>query len=245
MDFVGEARPLSDADIAAAAASIGVEPALIAAVAEVESAGGGFLPDNRPKILYEAHVFGRLTAHRYDTTHPNISAPSWDRGLYGAPGTHQYDRLHEAIKLDRGAALQSASWGRFQILGQNYSVVGFADVERFVAAMCESEAEHLKAFLAYCQRNNLARHLVTHDWRAFTAGYNGSGQIEHYAGLLETAYRRHAAAMSGSSPPIGIGPFDKIKRIQAELGVEADGAFGRRSREAFNNLLRAAGQPGI
>lgn len=33
--------------------------------------------------------------------------------------------------------------------------------------------------------------------------------------------------------------FDKIKRIQAELGVVPD------SREAFNNLLQSAGQPGI
>jgi hypothetical protein len=245
LQFAGSAIPLSGDDIAAAAASLGVEPAVIAAVAEVESAGGGFLPDKRPKILYEAHVFGRLTGHRYDVTHPDISAPAWDRSLYGTPGAHQYDRLHKAIGLDRPAALQSASWGRFQILGQNYSVVGFPDVEHFVVAMCESEAEHLKAFIAYCQRNNLIRHLATHDWRAFTAGYNGKGQVDHYSGLLETAYRRHAAASSGSSPPIGTAPFDRIKRIQSELGVEADGAFGRRSRAALNALLQAAGQPGL
>jgi hypothetical protein len=42
-EFTGPALPLTDADIADAAAQLGVEPAVIAAVAEVESAGGGFI----------------------------------------------------------------------------------------------------------------------------------------------------------------------------------------------------------
>lgn len=246
IEFAEDALPLTDQDIADAAARFGVERAAIAAVAEVESAGGGFLPDKRPKILYEAHVFGRLTAHRYNASHPNISAPAWDKSLYGAAGAHQYDRLHEAIKLDRSAALQSASWGRFQILGQNYSAAGFSGVEPFVAAMCESEAQHLAAFIKFCQRGNLIQHLATHDWRAFTAGYNGLGQVEHYSALLGAAYRRHAAAMTGSSPPISATtPRDTIKRIQEALGVVSDGIMGPRSRAALNAVLTAAGQPGI
>ncbi|MCC6559800.1 MAG: DUF3380 domain-containing protein, partial [Xanthomonadales bacterium] len=36
------------------------------AVAEVESAGSGFLSDGRPKILFEGHVFSRLTKRAYD-----------------------------------------------------------------------------------------------------------------------------------------------------------------------------------
>lgn len=250
LEFAGAAMPLTDADIADAAARLGIEAAVIAAVAEVESAGGGFLPDKRPKILYEAHVFGRMTLHRYDASHPNISAPAWDRSLYGAAGAHQYDRLHEAIQLDRLAALQSTSWGRFQILGLNWKEAGFPGVEHFVAAMCESEARHLEAFIGYCRAHDLIRHLAVHDWRAFTKSYNGPGQVELYSGRLATAYKRHVAAMSGSSAPQtsmpnAISPFDKIKAIQLVLGVEQDGAFGRRSRAALNEVLRAASQPGI
>lgn len=193
-DFVGRAALLTDADIAAHAAELGIEPAAIAAVAEVESAGAGFLPDGRPKILYEAHVFGRLTAHRYDASHPNISAPAWDKSLYGATGAHQYDRLAVAMRLDRPAALQSASWGRFQILGMNYSISGFATVEAFVAAMCESEGEHLDAFISYCRSRDLLRHLAAHDWRSFAKIYNGPGQVDYYAQKIAEAYRRHAKA---------------------------------------------------
>jgi N-acetylmuramidase len=50
-------RTLTDADFARAAKELNVEVAAIHAVAEVEAAGAGFLPDGRPAILYEAHIF--------------------------------------------------------------------------------------------------------------------------------------------------------------------------------------------
>ena len=242
MEFVGTATPLSEADIAEAAARLGIEPAVVAAVAEVESAGGGFLTDKRPKILYEAHIFSRLTAHRYDASHPNISAPAWNRSLYGASGAHQYDRLHQAMKLDRPAALQSASWGRFQILGQNYSIAGFQTVEAFVAAMCDGEADHLQAFISFCAARDIIRHLATHDWRAFTKVYNGPGQVDHYAQKIAEAYQRHAAS-SVSQPVTAVSPRDTIKRVQEAIGATSDGVFGPRSRAKLNEVLRAAGQP--
>src|ERR1051325_1662541 len=113
MDFPGAATPLSDADVIAQAASLAVEPAALWAVCDVESAGGGFLPDKRPKILFEAHVFGKLTQHRWDAAHPEISAPRWNRALYGPAGAHQYHRLTRALGLYQGAAFEGASWGLF------------------------------------------------------------------------------------------------------------------------------------
>src|SRR3954463_7321072 len=112
LEFAGTATPLTEEAIAAAADRLRCPRAAIEAVCEVESAGSGFLPDKRPKILFEAHIFGQLTNNRWTRSHPGISAPRWDRSLYGATGAHQYDRLAEAIQLDRFAALQSPSWGR-------------------------------------------------------------------------------------------------------------------------------------
>ena len=80
-DFKGAATPLSDADLDAAAAELGCERAVIDAVCDVESSGGGFLADRRPKILYEAHAFHTATGGRWDRTNPNISSPTWDRSL--------------------------------------------------------------------------------------------------------------------------------------------------------------------
>jgi len=61
----------------------------------------------RAKILFERHKFSRATSGRFDETHPGISNPV--QGGYGAGGAHQYDRLAEAILLDREAALEGAS----------------------------------------------------------------------------------------------------------------------------------------
>nr|MBP6798835.1 DUF3380 domain-containing protein [Luteimonas sp.] len=58
-----------------------VEEAALKAVAEVESSGSGFLaaPDRRPKILFEGHVFHRLTAGRFsEPRYANVSYPKWD-----------------------------------------------------------------------------------------------------------------------------------------------------------------------
>lgn len=195
MEFVGAATPLAPHDIAAAAAQLQCEAAAIWAVCDVESAGGGFLPDRRPKILFEAHVFGRLTGHRWDAAHPNVSAPAWDRALYGAAGAHQYERLAEAMALDRDAALQAASWGLFQVMGLNYAACGFASVEVYVAAMCAGEGAQLVAFAAFCRHNRLDRFLRAHDWTGFALGYNGPGEAANdYDARLAAAYRRHAAA---------------------------------------------------
>lgn len=201
-EFAGVAKPLADGDIAALAMKIEIEPAAIWAVCDVESAGSGFLPDGRPKILYEAHIFGKLTDHRWDAAYPNISASYWNRSLYGASGAHQYDRLAVAITLDRKAALQSASWGRFQVLGTNFHTCGFADIESFVAAMCESEAAQLAAFSEYCRVNNLTRHLRSHNWAAFALGYNGEGHAANgYDTKLADAYERRSRQMRAAGTP--------------------------------------------
>src|SRR5258708_240890 len=191
MEFAGPATPLSEGDIGNEAQKLGVEPAAIWAVCDVESAGSGFLPDTRPKILFEAHSFHTLTGGRYDRAYPNISSPVWDRSLYGASGAHQYDRLTEAISLNREAGLESASWGRFQIMGSNYDACGYSDVEAFVAAMVASEFNHLDAFAKFCQSNGITRYLVNHDWSHFALRYNGPGQVPFYAQKLADAYERH------------------------------------------------------
>ena len=67
------------------AKSLGVEEPALRAVAEVESAGSGFLADrDLPKILFEGHAFHRLTGGRFDA-HKDISYPKWDKTKYKGP----------------------------------------------------------------------------------------------------------------------------------------------------------------
>jgi murein L,D-transpeptidase YcbB/YkuD len=107
--------------------------------------------------------------------------------------------LAEAISLNREAALESASWGRFQIMGANFKQCNYADVETFVNAMCASEANHLHAFSNFCSNGGLISYLKNHDWAHFALHYNGPGQVQYYANMIQNAYNRHLNSNPNSS----------------------------------------------
>ncbi|HEY6817600.1 MAG TPA: N-acetylmuramidase domain-containing protein [Croceibacterium sp.] len=243
LEFAGPATPLDDAAIANAATKVGCEVAAIRAVIDVESRGG-FLPDNRPKILFERHYFSRLTKCRFDAAHPDISNGKW--GGYGPGGANQYERLGRAIKLDRDAALRSASWGLFQIMGDHCTSLGYADAEAFVAAMVSGEAAQLDAFVGFVKKNRLDDELVRHDWAAFARGYNGPAYRENrYDTKLAAAYAFHskgAPRTDSVRPTLRLG--DKgpaVQELQNLLGISADGDFGPGTKAAVLAFQKGKG----
>lgn len=188
--------------------------AQIRAVDEVES-GGGWFKDVRadilakdgpggflggphlPKLLFEAHKFSSFTNGRYDKSHPNLSSPRWNRALY-VGGQGEWIRLWDAMKLDRTAALKSASYGRYQIMGFNHKLAGFATVEAYVDAMKKSERAHLEAFVSFIQNSGLADELrrvsnVHADCIPFASGYNGSGYAANeYHVKIARAHKKYS-----------------------------------------------------
>ncbi|MBK6973024.1 MAG: DUF3380 domain-containing protein [Sterolibacteriaceae bacterium] len=184
---------LGEGDYLRAAQSLACEVACVKAVTEVESRGGGFLASARPKILFEAHIFSKRTQHKYDTTHPDVSSAKWDKKLYKG-GEKEYARLAKAMSLDRRAALESASWGLFQIMGFHYRKTGFASIDAYVEAMFESEGRQLDAFINFIQANGLDERLRSRRWAEFAKGYNGPRFAENqYDRKLQTAYEKHRA----------------------------------------------------
>jgi hypothetical protein len=192
-------RTLTDEDFERAAAELNVEVAAIRAVAEVESAGGGILPDGRPEILYEAHVFHKETGGKHagakDRRGVTLSSPSWNKALYGAGGAQQHNRYEDARALNADAANKACSWGMFQILGQNHKVCGFDTSQAFVDAMWLGGAPaHLDAFVAFIKGNNLDGALRRKDWAAFARGYNGPAYAQNaYDKKMASAYARWKA----------------------------------------------------
>jgi peptidoglycan hydrolase-like protein with peptidoglycan-binding domain len=237
-EFIGDPAPLRDRDYRNAADSLGCSVAAIRAVAEVESSGGGFLPDGRPKLLYERHVFHARTRGRFGAAYPALSSPQ--RGGY-LGGAREYDRLAAAIALDRKAALESASWGKFQVMGFNAGLAGYADVERFVAAMVSGEPAQLAAFVAFIKACKLDGALVRGDWAAFARGYNGSAFAQNgYDRKIAAAHARFAG--NDADPLLRLGDNGTaVSRLQALIGQAPDGVFGRDTHTRVIALQRQAG----
>lgn len=182
-------QPLTEKDWQSAADALDVPVAAIKAVSEVEAPGSGFLPSGEPKVLFERHKFSKRTGGKWDSTHPGISFPKW--GGYGNESA-QHTRLQQAASLDRDAALMSASWGKFQILGENYKQAGFDELQDFINAMYRDESSHLKAFVSFIRNDSrLLTALQKRNWATFARIYNGPSFAEHqYDVRLASAYRK-------------------------------------------------------
>lgn len=242
LEFSGPATGLDDAAIEAAAQKIGCQVAAVRAVIDVESRGG-FLPDGRPKILFERHYFSRLTSGKFDVTAPDISHPKWG-GYKG--GAAEYDRLARAIKLNRDAALRSASWGAFQIMGDNRKLCGFDDVEDFVKAMVSGAPAQLDAFVSFIKKTGLSDELIRRDWAGFARGYNGPAyKANKYDEKLAAAFAFHSAGGSHADSPRPTlrqgDDGEDVKVLQRALGIKDDGDFGPKTKAAVVAFQKKSG----
>lgn len=238
-EFQGKGVPLDAGGFASAYGAIGVGAPELWAVLSVETSGCGYLADRRPKILFERHYFSHLTNHQYDASHPDISQQA--PGGYGTGGSHQYDRLAEAIALDREAALQSASWGIGQIMGRNYPQAGFANVEEMVAAMVSSESAQLGAMASFVKANALDTSLKAHNWAGFASGYNGADYAAHnYDGQLQHFFEIFS---------VGPGPDLRVRAIQVLLTYKGispggiDGILGNDTVKAIKQFQQSINVP--
>lgn len=187
---------LTKDQITSSASKYGLDYATVAAVASIESSGSGFSTQtNFPTILFEGHIFSRLTNHVYDQSNPTISYPKWTKIFYAKDQAGENQRLQQAVKLNRDAALQSASWGMFQIMGFNYASCGCSSIQDFVNKMCLSEQSQLDLFLAFVDKQNLIRYMKNKSWSAFANAYNGPDfKINNYDTKLASAYARFIVA---------------------------------------------------
>jgi hypothetical protein len=236
--FAGLASPLSQHGIDRALDLLEVDPPAFWAVLTVETRGCGYLADRRPLILFERHVFHRLTGGAFDSSHPAISSASAGGYLGGA---REYPRLEEAAALDRTAALDSASWGIGQIMGFNARSAGFATSEAMVMAMMNGEDAQVAAMAAFLRSAGLHAPLARHDWPAFARGYNGAG----------FAANQYDARLAGACAAFSSGPLPDLTVRQAQLllmflGIDAgavDGMAGKRTRSGIRTFRAQAGLP--
>lgn len=178
-----------------------------------------------PNIRFERHLFRKITGEGnspYLKTNPDIcGAPyikakkdkktgKYIRGdenhvgelialedVQGIEGDFQYKRFAKAYALDKNAAIQATSWGKFQILGMNYKIAGFNSPIAFAKAMCRSELEHLMIFIGFANKNLvLRRGLQTKNYEEVARGHNGEKWRKFnpkYAANIEANYKEYVA----------------------------------------------------
>lgn len=190
----GPDTKLSEADFRASAQRLGVSVEHVKAVRQVEASGDGF-SNGMAKKLFEPHRFSKLTGGRFDERWPAISYPRWDRTKYPKTEAARHQQHLIAIGLDPEAGLKAASYGLFQIMGENHKAAGFDDVFAYVQAMNRDEAAQLIAFENFIRNTGLLPALkaggrMADSWVAFARGYNGSAFRENkYHEKLAAAYR--------------------------------------------------------
>ena len=189
--------------IAQVAVANDIEPAALWAVKSIESGyGDGFYSDGRPIILFEGHIFYMFLLKRYNTTeiqklmkqHPTIIYQNWTKKFYKG-GIKECDRLQEAAEIDREAALQSTSWGIFQIMGFNYKQCGCRTIQAFVNKMYKSNESQLQLAVNFLKSNGYLELLAKHDWAGFAKKYNGPGYKKNrYDEKLRKAYEEYSGS---------------------------------------------------
>lgn len=182
-----------------AANILNVEVAAIKAIDEVESKGEGFQNNGEPKILFEPHVFWRLlkkkgidpSVYSKNPKYKNIVYEKWGDKPYGKY-SEQHDRLKLAVEIDREAALMSASWGRYQIMGFNYSACNKGSIQEFINSMYNSEYSQLLCFIEFIKSKKIDKYLRNKDWKEVALRYNGKGYaVNKYDKKLEAAYNKY------------------------------------------------------
>lgn len=238
------------------ATRIGLEPAKLLAVAEVESAGrvhamvSGRL---EPVMRWEGHYFDdRLTgAARERARAMKLAHPKAGRIRNPRDQAERWRKLYlPASKIDQVAAFESASWGLGQVMGAHWKKLDFSSPAEMLKMARSGAAGQIELMARYIERFGLVDELQRNDWRAFTRGYNGPAGIKAgYHKKMAKAYARISGKtpVSAASGMLRMGSKGaKVRELQALLvraghAVKVDGDYGPLTKQAVMAFQRANG----
>jgi hypothetical protein len=246
-NFQGEARPLDRIDVPKLAHRIAVGEDHFQAFINVEAAGRGYGRDGRPIILNEPHVFYRNLsgAKRDQAVARGLAYRRWGEKPYPRTQAERYEWLAAAIEIDEAAGLKSCSWGASQVLGENFSLVGYETVQAMVLAFMDDEEEHIEAMMKYILATGIADDLREERWEIVARVYNGPGYKRNgYHTKMAREFRKLRGIDDIDWAPdrpdpstISITDAKTLKAVQRQLHVlgypevgKVDGIYGTKLR---------------
>lgn len=250
-DFKGAAVKLDRVDIPVMAARVNVPEDVVRAVDETESRGAGFDKLGRPKMLFEPHLFFRnlAGAERDAAVVAGLAYPKW-RKEYPADS---YPRLAKAMEINRDAALKSASWGRYQCLGDHYAMLGYASPAAMVRAFMDDEESHLEGFITFIIASGVDDDLRAGRYDVFFRVYNGPAYAQNgypqtfKANLAKWAKVQDVAVPDADPMQTDADTIKTVQRRLIDLGYREigmpDGSIGSRTRGAILGFRADHGLP--
>lgn len=199
--FKGAAKRMEAIDWPRIAATIKTDEDSLRALAEVESAGSGFDAHDRPKMLFEPHIFYKLLGPgkaRDKAVKAGVAYAKWKSTGYPKDS---YGRLKKAMAINATIALMSASWGAFQIMGFNHGAAGYVSPEEMVRDFMDDEDNHVEAAVRFIVNKKLDDDLRAHRWDVIEKVYNGGGYGGAYARKMAKAYAKWQKIKDTPLPP--------------------------------------------
>ena len=205
-----ESKPMNSNELTQwAAEKLSIEQELIEALLLQESKKKAFYKSN-PIILFErTHYTRRLASAGYDLSEVVRNYPATSDLIsyeamrkYGSY-SKQWERFINASAVDQNVAIESCSWGKFQIMGFHWLALGYNSPLEFKDAMNSEEGQFM-AFVEFMKNDGeCADALRRRDWNTFKKLYNGTGK-NNYAAELAQNYRR---VLASKAPSKSLMPF--------------------------------------
>ena len=200
-------------------ARLGIDPGIAVAVLVAESSGSAFGPDGRMIIRFENHIFynlwGKNNPTRFAQHFAFDPAVTWQNHQWRPDPNAPWQACHPtqggqplewlvfdfARRLDESAAMLSISMGAPQIMGFNHRDIGYASVREMFNAFQSSDENQLASLFRFMEVKGLVSAIRQGDMRRFATVYNGPGQADNYAAIMQrnlAAFRALTGAGSRS-----------------------------------------------
>ncbi len=246
-----------------------LEPAALQAIVSVESSGTPFWNidgEDKPIARFEGHYFyARLKGDKLNRAVKEGLASKQAGGVANpTSGAARYALIAKAALIDHDAAYESVSWGLGQVMGANWSSLGYRSVDELVTD-ASSVAGQIDQMIKYLQVNGLVSAMQKRDWKAVAKGYNGANYAAGgYDKKLASAYNSFANAPTSTGPVstdeniqmqtmlnavgdyklvldgvIGIGTKVALKDFQLKNGLVDDGLYGPLTKEKLTAVYVA------
>ncbi|QGF21054.1 endolysin muramidase [Pectobacterium phage MA12] len=189
---------LTQDDFNKAAGRLSIPVAAIQAFAEVESNGSGFIDGQRPKVQFEPHVMYKRLITNKGGAFADYALGKWPTlvstkmGSYQSLNKEDEDMGRAAVEIDRRSALESSSWGAYQVMGYHWKACGYASIQEFVNAQY-SDAGQLDTLVRFLLANpGILKAIRQKNWARAAELYNGSGyKANKYDTKLAAAYKKY------------------------------------------------------